>query len=139
MCTALKRYFEAHLFLKTENTRRAFMRDTIPPDVKGQNLILPSYKVSFYFAIFHFQRKTQFEKLYSFSITVRLLELKKISLHFQASKSTPEVVRGEINLLLEYLNFKARWQPVNEFTDLGGITLMLKIIAFTYEWNYSGR
>ncbi|XP_065215830.1 protein mahjong isoform X2 [Planococcus citri] len=100
VCAALKRYFEAHLFLKTENTRRAFMRDTISPDTKGQNLILPSYK---------------------------------------SGKSTPEVVRGEINFLLEYLNFKARWQPVNEFMDLGGITLMLKIIAFTYDWNYSGR
>lgn len=48
VCTALKRYFEAHLFLKTENTRRAFMRDTILPDAKGQNLILPSYKVRYF-------------------------------------------------------------------------------------------
>ena len=56
----------------------------------------------------------------------------------QAGKSTPEITREEINFL-QNMKFTSRWLPVNKFMDLGGITLMLKIIAFTYEWNYSGR
>ena len=56
----------------------------------------------------------------------------------QAGKSTPEIVREEITFL-QNMKFTSRWPPVNKFMDLGGITLMLKIIAFTYEWNYSGR
>lgn len=57
---------------------------------------------------------------------------------FQAGKSTSEVVRDEINWLLS-MKFTSRWPPVNKFMELGGITLMLKIIAFAYDWNYSGR
>ena len=56
----------------------------------------------------------------------------------QAGKSTPDIVREEINFL-QNMKCTSRWPPVNKFMDLGGITLMLKIIAFTYEWNYSGR
>jgi HIV-1 Vpr-binding protein len=56
----------------------------------------------------------------------------------QAGKSSPEIVREEINFL-QNMKFTSRWPPVNKFMELGGITMMLKIIAFTYEWNYSGR
>lgn len=35
--------------------------------------------------------------------------------------------------------FRAHWPPVDQLLKLGGITLLLKIIAFAYEWNYSGR
>lgn len=35
--------------------------------------------------------------------------------------------------------FRGHWTPVDQLLKLGDITLFLKIIAFAYEWNYSGR
>lgn len=35
--------------------------------------------------------------------------------------------------------FRCHWAPVDQLLKLGGITLLLKIIAFAYEWNYGGR
>lgn len=37
------------------------------------------------------------------------------------------------------MSFRAGWPPVDELMRLGGITLLLQVIAFAYEWNYSGR
>jgi HIV-1 Vpr-binding protein len=50
-----------------------------------------------------------------------------------------EEIREYINALLEYMSFRAQWPPVDNFLRLGGVTLLLQIIAFAYEWNYSGR
>lgn len=54
-------------------------------------------------------------------------------------KSSPELVQEQTETLLELLPFRAHWPPVDELLKLGCITLLLKIIAFSYEWNYSGR
>lgn len=35
--------------------------------------------------------------------------------------------------------FRCHWAPVDQLLKLGDITLLLKIIAFAYEWNYGGR
>lgn len=37
------------------------------------------------------------------------------------------------------MSVRAVWPPVEELYRLGGITLLLQIIAFAREWNYSGR
>jgi len=58
---------------------------------------------------------------------------------FQASKSSPEEVQEQVETLLELMSFRAHWQPADELLRLGGITMLLQVIAFAYEWNYSGR
>uniref|UniRef100_A0A1B6HVS0 DDB1- and CUL4-associated factor 1 n=1 Tax=Homalodisca liturata TaxID=320908 RepID=A0A1B6HVS0_9HEMI len=58
---------------------------------------------------------------------------------YKAFKSSPEDVQEQINTLLELMSFRAQWTPVDELMRLGGITLLLQVIAFAYEWNYSGR
>lgn len=58
---------------------------------------------------------------------------------YKAYKSSPEEVQQQIETLLQSMPFRAHWSPVDNFLKLGGITLLLKIIAFAYEWNYSGR
>uniref|UniRef100_A0A146LRX2 DDB1-and CUL4-associated factor-like 1 n=1 Tax=Lygus hesperus TaxID=30085 RepID=A0A146LRX2_LYGHE len=98
VCVALKRYLEAHLYIRSEQVRRAHMRD-ISSD-RMHSPALPSYK---------------------------------------ACKSSPEQEREQINTLLELMSFRASWPPVDELLRLGGITLLLQVIAFAYEWNYSGR
>lgn len=58
---------------------------------------------------------------------------------FRASRNTPETISDQVRTLQEMLPMRARWSPVEELLELGGITLLLRIIAFAYEWNYSGR
>lgn len=60
-------------------------------------------------------------------------------LPYKACKSTPEEVAVQVQTLQELLFFKSPWPPIDELMRLGGITLLLLVIAFAYEWNYSGR
>lgn len=57
----------------------------------------------------------------------------------RALKNPSEIVDDQIMTLQGLLPMKSNWQPVNEFLQLGGITLFILIIAHSYEWNYSGR
>lgn len=45
----------------------------------------------------------------------------------------------KVEILQELMSVRAVWPPVEELHRLGGITLLLQIIAFAREWNYSGR
>ncbi|KAK6624133.1 hypothetical protein RUM44_010991 [Polyplax serrata] len=94
---ALKKYYEAHLYIKAEQLRRAQDRDS---GEKNFRSLLPSYK---------------------------------------ACRGTPEEVQAQIETLLELMPFNAPWPCVDELLRLGGITLLLQIIAFIYDWNFSGR
>ncbi|XP_017768029.1 PREDICTED: protein mahjong [Nicrophorus vespilloides] len=58
---------------------------------------------------------------------------------YKPCKSSPEEVEQQIETLLQNMPFKMHWLPVEQLLKLGAITLLLKIIAFAYEWNYSGR
>ncbi|XP_058458144.1 protein mahjong isoform X3 [Malaya genurostris] len=58
---------------------------------------------------------------------------------FKSVKNSPEVISDQIKTLQELLPMKALWTPVDEFLTLGGVNLLLRIIALAYEWNYSGR
>ncbi|CAH0556965.1 unnamed protein product [Brassicogethes aeneus] len=58
---------------------------------------------------------------------------------YKACKSSPEEIQQQIETLLNSMPFKSHWAPVDQFLKLGGITLLLKVIAFAYEWNYGGR
>lgn len=58
---------------------------------------------------------------------------------FNTYKPRPEEVQEQIETLFELMSFRAHWPPVDQLLKLGGITLLLQIIAFAYEWNYSGR
>lgn len=57
----------------------------------------------------------------------------------QAFKSKSEDVQQQIETLLQLMPFRGHWAPVDQMVKLDGIKLLLKIIAFAYEWNYSGR
>jgi hypothetical protein len=61
-----------------------------------------------------------------------------LNFYFQV-KSNPEEVQEQVRQLLDLLPFRSHWEPVEQLIRLGGITLLLQIIAFAYEWNYAGR
>lgn len=58
---------------------------------------------------------------------------------FRASKCTPETISEQVRALQELLPVRARWEPVENILNLTIIPLLLRIIAYSYEWNYSGR
>lgn len=57
----------------------------------------------------------------------------------KAAKSTVEQINEQIRTLQENTSVRAHWAPVDQLLKLGGITLLLKIIAFSYDWNNGGR
>ena len=44
-------------------------------------------------------------------------------------------VTEQIDLLMKVMNYRSRWPPIDEFIKLGGVHLLLKIIAKATEWN----
>ncbi|XP_076666057.1 lisH and WD40 domain-containing protein mahjong isoform X3 [Andrena cerasifolii] len=58
---------------------------------------------------------------------------------YKACKLSSEEVQTKVEVLQELMSVRAVWPPVEELHRLGGITLLLQIIAFAREWNYSGR
>ncbi|XP_055383452.1 protein mahjong isoform X2 [Condylostylus longicornis] len=53
----------------------------------------------------------------------------------KAVKLTLEQISDQVRSLQECLPWKAHWAPVDQLLKLGGITLILRIIAYSYEWN----
>lgn len=58
---------------------------------------------------------------------------------FKAARYSFETIQENIELILEFMPVRMKWDPVDEFLKLGGVTLLLKLIAMSYEWNTSGR
>lgn len=58
---------------------------------------------------------------------------------YKAVKLGTEQVHDLITTAQELLPFRATWPPVNEFIRLGGIPLLLQVIAISYLWNFTGR
>ncbi|CAK9822406.1 DDB1- and CUL4-associated factor 1 [Anthophora retusa] len=58
---------------------------------------------------------------------------------YKACKLSSEEVQAKVEILQELMSVRAVWPPVEELYRLGGITLLLQIIAFARDWNYSGR
>ena len=48
-------------------------------------------------------------------------------------------VQDNIEAMFELLPFRSRWQPIDNFVQLGGITTCLKVIASAYDWTFQGR
>lgn len=58
---------------------------------------------------------------------------------YRAAKYTPEMISEQVRTLQEMLHYRARWEPVENILFLNLVTLLLRIIAYSYEWSYSGR
>lgn len=58
---------------------------------------------------------------------------------YKAVKLTSEQVYELIATAQELLPFRANWPPISEFVGLGGIPLLLQVIAISYLWNFAGR
>lgn len=58
---------------------------------------------------------------------------------YRAPKLLPEQISDQATALQEMLPVRARWDPVDNILALNGIQLLLRVIAYSYEWSYSGR
>ncbi|XP_037299352.1 protein mahjong isoform X2 [Manduca sexta] len=56
---------------------------------------------------------------------------------YKASKSSPEEIQEQIELLQSVA--WSRWAPVDELVELGGVSLLLQVVGYAYEWNFNGR
>ncbi|XP_041989164.1 protein mahjong isoform X2 [Aricia agestis] len=56
---------------------------------------------------------------------------------YKASKSSAEEIQGQIETVQAAP--WARWAPVDELLELGGVALLLRIVSFAYDWNFNGR
>ncbi|KAH8309481.1 hypothetical protein KR059_010781, partial [Drosophila kikkawai] len=56
-----------------------------------------------------------------------------------AAKLTFDQLHDQIRTLQEHTSIRAQWQPVDQLMKLGGITMLLRIIAFSYDWMNTGR
>ncbi|CAB3222495.1 unnamed protein product [Arctia plantaginis] len=56
---------------------------------------------------------------------------------YKASKSSPEEIQEQIELLQSVA--WCRWAPVDELVELGGVSLLLQVVGYAYEWNFNGR
>jgi HIV-1 Vpr-binding protein len=58
----------------------------------------------------------------------------------QATKFPPEVIQDNIELLLECLPNRMSWRPVSDFMRLGGIQLLMQLVAMATDWiTYTGK
>ena len=58
---------------------------------------------------------------------------------YKSAKFAPAQVSDQVETLLQLMPFRSRWQPVDNFIQLGGITTCLKTIASAYDWTFQGR
>ncbi|CAH0698535.1 unnamed protein product [Spodoptera exigua] len=56
---------------------------------------------------------------------------------YKASKSSPEEIQEQIELLQSVA--WSRWPAVDELLELGGVSLLLQVVGYAYEWNFNGR
>ncbi|XP_058802431.1 protein mahjong isoform X2 [Phymastichus coffea] len=58
---------------------------------------------------------------------------------YKAVKLSSEEVQTKVEVLQELMSMRALWPPVEQLHRLGGISLLLQIIAFAREWNFNSR
>lgn len=57
----------------------------------------------------------------------------------KAAKLNLEQISEQVRTLQENTSVRAHWAPVDKLVKVSGITLLLKIIALSYDWNNSVR
>uniref|UniRef100_A0A0K8V4J0 DDB1-and CUL4-associated factor-like 1 n=1 Tax=Bactrocera latifrons TaxID=174628 RepID=A0A0K8V4J0_BACLA len=57
----------------------------------------------------------------------------------KGAKLTLEQISEQVRTLQENTSVRAHWAPVDKLLKVSGITLLLKIIALSYDWNNSVR
>lgn len=115
VCVALKKYMESHLYYKYSQVSRLNTFGTHGPSTSGQ--------LSFRVQDLSFVRQFLFCKMK----------------YFQASKQTPEMISEQVRTLQELIPVRGRWDPVEKILYLNVIPLLLRIIAYAYDWNHSCR
>uniref|UniRef100_A0A336LYJ1 CSON005995 protein n=1 Tax=Culicoides sonorensis TaxID=179676 RepID=A0A336LYJ1_CULSO len=55
----------------------------------------------------------------------------------KAPKNSIDVINEQIRSLQETIPMRSQWPPMDELIRLGGITLLLRIIALSYDWTGS--
>lgn len=58
---------------------------------------------------------------------------------YKAARYSYEAIMDHVETLLELMPLRINWKPVDELLKLGGLKLLLQLIAVSYDWNYTGK
>ena len=58
---------------------------------------------------------------------------------YKAARYSNESITEYVENLLEMAPLRITWKPVNEIMNLGGIKLLIQLIAASFDWNYTGK
>lgn len=58
---------------------------------------------------------------------------------YKAAHYSNEAVTDYIESLLEWMPLRINWKPVDELLKLGGVKLLISLIAHSMDWNYTGK
>jgi len=59
--------------------------------------------------------------------------------YYKPLKHDQTKLRELNNFVLPLMPLWGRWHPVEKLIKLGGLQYLMQVIAFAYDWNYSGR
>lgn len=59
--------------------------------------------------------------------------------HYKAARYTAETITEYVENLLELMPLRINWKPVDEFIKLGGVKLLVSLIAVSFDWIYTGK
>ncbi|XP_037947089.1 protein mahjong isoform X2 [Teleopsis dalmanni] len=57
----------------------------------------------------------------------------------KATKANLEQINEQVRILQEQITLRMFWKPVDQLLRLGGVKLLLNIIALSYDWTNSGK
>ena len=113
---AMKRYLEAHLAIKVEEeVNKDLRRDGCSP-----NPLHPQYKPH--------RVEPEQVKMESFDLSLVIMKASDLSMVTKKeSNCFLWQVSDQIFTLLELMNYRSRWDPVDRLIKLGGITTLLQV------------
>ncbi|KAI1277988.1 Protein mahjong [Halotydeus destructor] len=59
--------------------------------------------------------------------------------HYKAFRPTPEQILECVENLLELMPLRFNWKPIDDFLKLGGVKMVITLVAASYDWNYTGK
>lgn len=58
---------------------------------------------------------------------------------YKALRFSYDIVMDHVESLLELMPIRINWKPVDELLKLQGVKLLLQLIAFSFDWNFTGK
>lgn len=58
---------------------------------------------------------------------------------YKAARYSYDIIMEHVETLLELMPIRINWKPVDELLKLGGVKLLIQLIAVSCDWNFTGK